>query len=250
MRQWPEWKLAALWWLMLPLAMVSWPLGLLARRRALRLPEAGGQQEGIVSGRGTLSRLLVVGESPVAGVGVENFHQSIGACVARQLGAGRRASVYWRAMGWNGIRIWELLDRLEAEALPPADQVLVILGVNDTTGLTRRSAWRTGLFRLASLLVAKTGGQIYLASVPPLQHFSAVPQPLRWWLGLRACLLDRDMVNCAPGAYCYLPVDVPIQPALLAPDGYHPSALGCEVWAGRLAAQMVGLSPGPTIPSN
>jgi len=249
LRHWSQIRLAVLWWATLPVIMLFLPLGILARRNSLRLPAAAGRPEGIEGRGAAFGRLLVVGESPVSGVGVDDYQQSIGACVARKLSSRWEATIHWQAMGWNGIQIAELVSRLRAEDLPAADLVLVVLGVNDTTGLTRRSTWRAELQRLVRLLARRTGGQVVLASVPPLQDFTAIPQPLRWWLGLRACLLDRDIAKGAAGAsHLHASVKVPVQPQMLASDGFHPSALGCQVWAGQLVDQLPCISPGPATP--
>src|SRR5690606_20741756 len=213
--------------ILLPLLL---PQALHTRRHALRLPAAGGAQCGEV-GIGESLHLLVLGESTVAGVGVETQSEGLAAQLAIALAAQGRA-VAWRAVGENGITAVQAAERLLPASLDaPADLVLLVFGVNDCTHFSSRSAWREGLRRLAERWQAK-GAQVAFSAVPPLAHFHALPWLLRQLLGWRATLLDRDLRALAAelGAqHCAL--DLPFAAQYLARDGYHPSALGYRVWA-------------------
>ena len=67
------------------------------KRNALRLPEAAGPREGGVGAGGPLLRLLVVGDSSAAGVGVADQAQALALPLARCLanGLGRRSHGNW-----------------------------------------------------------------------------------------------------------------------------------------------------------
>lgn len=229
-----------LWWMLalilLPLLL---PQALHTRRHALRLPPAAGPQCGEV-GVGESLHVLVLGESTVAGVGVETQSEGLAAQLAIALAAQGRA-VAWRAVGENGITAIQAAERLLPASLDaPADLVLLVFGVNDCTHFSSRSVWREGLRRLAESWQAK-GAQVAFAAVPPLAHFHALPWMLRQLLGWRATLLDHDLRALAAelGApHCAL--DLPFAAQYLARDGYHPSALGYRLWAEGLAARFSG----------
>lgn len=225
-----------LWWMLalilLPLLV---PLAWHTRRHALRLPPAAGPQSGEV-GDGQVLRLLLLGESTVAGVGVERQSEGLAAQLARALAA-QGGAVAWRALGENGITAAQAAERLLPASLEaPADLVLLVFGVNDCTHFSSRRVWREGLRRLTEDWQAR-GAQVIFSAVPPLAHFHALPWLLRRLLGWRAALLDRDLRALAAelGArHCAL--NMPFTAQYLASDGYHPSALGYRAWAEGLAS--------------
>ena len=89
------------------------------------------------------------------------------------------------------------------------------------------------------------GARVAFTSVPPLQHFAALPWLLRQVLGLRGALLDwhlRRLAHQLGALHCA--VELEFAREYLAIDGYHPSALGYSVWAQGLAQQLTPLLRG------
>jgi lysophospholipase L1-like esterase len=235
----------ALWWLAtLPLLPLALPLALHTRRTALRLPVAEGEPCGIAAAHfpGQPLRLLLIGESTVAGVGVSHFEQSLASCLAAALAERLRRPVRWRACGENGITASQAHERLLPLALAePADLALLVFGVNDTTHLTPSERWQQALAGMADAL-GERGCRVVFSGVPPLQHFTALPWLLRQLMGWRASLLDAELQGLAQrlGAlHCRL--DLPFEAHYLAEDGYHPSALGYRQWANGLAERLTPL---------
>ena len=236
------------WWLTVVLLLpVLVPLALHTRNRALRLPAAGGAQSGLAGAdwAGEPLRLLVLGESTVAGVGVEFQQHGLAGQLAQALANRQQRSVAWRACGENGITAAQAWERLvPTVAGEPADLVLLVFGVNDTTGLSSLRRWQGALRSLAAHFSA-SGARVAFSAVAPIQHFSALPWLLRSILGVRAAMLDTALRQVAAGAgaeYCSLQLSFAAE--YLARDGYHPSREGYRVWAAGLAE---ALTP-PSIP--
>ncbi|WP_277372691.1 SGNH/GDSL hydrolase family protein [Pseudomonas sp. AA-38] len=232
----------ALWWLAaVPLLPLALPLALHTRRTALRLPVAQGEPNGVAAAHlpGEPLRLLLVGESTVAGVGVTHFEQSLAACLAAALAEHLGRPVRWRACGENGITAAQAHERLLPQALSePADLALLVFGVNDTTHLTPSKVWMQALAGMARALGGQ-GCRVAFSAVPPLQHFSALPWLLQQLMGWRARMLDQELQRVARdlGAlHCAL--DLPFEARYLAEDGYHPSALGYQCWGEGLALRV------------
>ena len=233
---------AGLWWGLalasLPLAL---PLALHTRRTALRLPPAAGAQSGL-AGTGLVGaplRLLLIGESTVAGVGVEAQEAALAGQLAQALATRLQRPVAWRACGENGITAFDACERLLPLALSePADLVLLVFGVNDTTHLSSLARWEDSLRALSRALSAR-GERVVFTGVPPIQHFSALPWLLRRLLGLRAALLDAELrrISAQEGAQ-YARLELEFAEEYLARDGYHPSALGYRVWGEGLAERL------------
>lgn len=231
------------WWLgLLALAPLALPLTLYTRRTALRLPPAGGELCGVAGEHlpGPPLRLLVLGESTAVGVGVERLQDALVGQLAAALAQRSGRPVTWRVCGENGITAVQAQARLLPQALEqPVDLALLVFGVNDSTHLTSLARWQAALAGMATALQAH-GAQVAFSSVPPLQHFSALPWLLRRLLGWRAGLLDARLRQLAGrlGAGHHA-IELEFAAAYLARDGYHPSALGYRVWAEGLALSLL-----------
>ncbi|MFZ6741670.1 SGNH/GDSL hydrolase family protein [Undibacterium sp. JH2W] len=221
------------------------------RTRAVtpRLPEASDLAYGVcVSASAPVDKLRVlgIGESPVAGVGVANYEEAITAQLANALAGKLYATVEWQALGQNGARLSWARQALAAfrqtlaQASPAWDVILLAFGVNDTTSFCSARSYRAELQSLLDELQTMLGpaGFVILAGVPPMQVFPALPSPLRQILGMKARVLDqinRDMA-ASRQQVLHLPFTAKLQDARqMAEDGYHPSALGVSIWAQELA---------------
>jgi len=223
---------------LLPLLILQ---GRHTRRVTPRLPEAAGPSSGIVgvANRGTAFSLLTLGESPVAGVGVAAHDEAITGQLAYALSDALQCPVSWRAHGKNGVTAGDALEQV-VPLIPevPVDLALVAFGVNDTSTFRSVRRWRSDLMRLLAALDARCAPtQILLSGVPPVADFPALPQPLRWVLGLKAQALDlaaREVAAEMPHVL-YVPLALNTQDrSMMASDGYHPSATGCTAWAQLL----------------
>ncbi|AXS84802.1 MULTISPECIES: SGNH/GDSL hydrolase family protein [Marinobacter] len=223
-----------------------------ARRNTPRLPEAGGSPSGQY-GKGTPGkRILVIGESTAAGVGVETHDEGLASQLAHRLHERSGETIAWHTFGINGIRLSALIHAVEdADAeLPEADVVLLSMGVNDTTGFTPRYRFRNQLRALRKLLASRYPGPLQLLSVPPMHLFTALPAPLRYVIGWRARQLDslyRQLARQYPEDFVYRSYPTISDPELLARDGYHPGPRGYQFIAEALAAQASEADPAPRL---
>jgi lysophospholipase L1-like esterase len=233
------------WWAVaLPLLPLALPMAVHTRRTALRLAPAAGPERGVAGAEfdGEPLRLLLIGESTVAGVGASCLDFALAGQLAGALASRLGRPVAWRACGENGITAGEALERL----LPlvkdePADLVLLVFGVNDTTHFSSSQRWQASLVGLARHFAGR-GARVAFSGVPPLEHFSALPWLLRRLLGWRARLLDRQLHELArnEGWDCHA-TRLDMRPEFLALDGYHPSTLGYRVWGEALAERFAAV---------
>jgi lysophospholipase L1-like esterase len=227
-------------WTLMPLLL---PQGMQVRQRARRFAPAAGPTEG-VQGEGPPLRLLAVGDSIVAGVGIPTLEQALTGQLARALAQRCARRVHWRAAGRNGACAETLLRRL-LPALPegPCDLILLSVGVNDVTQLRRSARWRSDL---ACLLQALRGrhpqAPILALGLPPLQAFPLLPAPLRQVLGWRARWFDRLMREAAAGqaGVRHMALHSPPRPEDFSPDGFHPGIAACRKLGDALAAAAAG----------
>ncbi|WP_151632297.1 SGNH/GDSL hydrolase family protein [Noviherbaspirillum aerium] len=237
---------------MLPCLIVQ---GRRTRRIALRLPEAGGPAEGLAGADfgGAAVSILSLGESTVAGVGVSRHEEAIGGRLAASLARELRRPVSWRACGRNGATVSDALDQL-VPCIPErhVDLVLLAFGVNDTTAFRSVSRWKRDMSALLAEVARRCSPHcILLSGVPPMSALPVLPQPLRYVMGLKARSLDAALRRLAAASDTILHVPLALDmhdPALLACDGYHPSAAGYRAWADLLAAAGIARLLPPKVP--
>lgn len=220
------------------LGLLAWPLLFWQARRARsntpRLPEAPGIRRGAAGRHGPRRRIRFLGDSPIAGVGVRRYADSLPARLVHGLAERGRCRLAWSVQAATGARLRDHVPPPHEAASPPETLVLSF-GVNDVTGMTSVRAWRR---QLQGLLDARVGGMLVVLGVPPMAAFSALPWPLNRWLGWRARMLDASTAELLSERTDALFVPVPPirDPRLLAADGFHPSALGAERWAEAILA--------------
>jgi lysophospholipase L1-like esterase len=205
------------------------------RRNIVRLEEPTGVRSGC-AGAGAPLRLLIAGDSAAAGVGAPTQEEAL----SGQLVAALRPTcmVYWKLVAQTGHTVHDLIGQLRALAPERFDVAIVSIGVNDTTSRTGSTKWIERQATLVELLKVKFGvAHILLSSLPPMQVFPALPQPLRWYLGMRAGQLNSMLRAIAQADACceFLPIDFPFEPEYVAADGFHPAAPAYSAWAAAAA---------------
>ncbi len=210
------------------------------KKTAQRLPEADGPRHGEAPGPEPGLRLLAIGESPLAGVGLGHQSQTLTALLAGLLADQLDQSVSWQTAARGGVTAercrHELIPQLESG---PADLIIICLGVNDSTRLRSPGRWTRDLTDLIADLRQRHGQTpIILTGVPDMQQFPLLPEPLAVILGLRSRLLDQAATNLAANLedvhHAALPLDAE-STALFCEDGFHPNSEGHEQWAEQLA---------------
>lgn len=213
--------------------------GAYTRRVTPKLPEAEGDREG-VAGDGEGLRLLILGDSAAAGVGASTQAEALSGQLVRRLA--REFRVYWTLWARSGLDSQALLDLLEQHPPQPFDAVLLSIGVNDVTSMLTADQWIARQQRLMEVLSRKfETRQIVLSPLPPMHLFPALPQPLRWYLGIRAARFNRQLAKLADGmAHCTL-LTTRLAPVAgsMAPDGFHPGPAIYSAWADDAANAVV-----------
>ena len=119
-------------------------------------------------------RVLVVGDSAAAGVGVATQRDALSGQLASALAATHRVS--WKLLARTGLTTQELVDWLAAEPAEPFDVAVTSLGVNDVTDGVPPGRWQAQQAELVRLLAARFRvGHAILSAVPPMERFPALP---------------------------------------------------------------------------
>ncbi|WP_372864461.1 SGNH/GDSL hydrolase family protein [Spongiibacter sp.] len=220
------------------LAPVFYVQGRYVKRVTPVLAEPAGARAGQV-GCGPELSLLIVGDSAAAGVGVEHQYAALSGQVLGPLSSTRAVS--WQLMAKSGDASAQLLASLRQSPARHFDAVLVSIGVNDVTGLTREARWASNLQAIIDTLQSRFGARvIYFSGLPPMQYFPALPQPLRWWLGWRAQRLNIRL-QAVVGGYegCeYVELAALLDGGDIAADGFHPGGEAYRRWGEQVAARI------------
>lgn len=217
--------------LLAPVLLVQ---GLHVRRSIVRLPEPEGKRQGCL-GQGPALRLMILGDSAAAGVGAEHQLDALSGQLAKHLS--QRFTLNWKLVARTGETTSSIHALLDDEAAQPVDVIVISLGVNDVTSGKSSSTFIRQTKMLIDRLEANySPTQIIFTGLPPMGHFPALPNPLRWYLGRQSQRFDRALQETiAAMGYDYLPLDMAPDPHLIAKDGFHPGPPVYELWAKELA---------------
>ncbi len=203
--------------------------------RAERLPEADGPRGG-VAGQGRELRLLILGDSSAAGVGVATQDEALAGRLVAALSG--RFRVAWRVEAASGATVRDALARLEVLAGQRFDVAVIALGVNDTKNGVRRRQWVARYAALIERLQARHGAALVCASgLPPMHRMPILPEPLRAVLGARARDFDLLLQQLAArSGAVHVPLEFDLDERHVASDGFHPGPEIYAHWARALAA--------------
>ncbi len=229
-----------LYWLRtLALAPLLLAQGMRVRRRALILPEPPGNRAG-QTGNGPELSLLIAGDSAAAGVGARHQNEALLGQTLASLCP--HFSVRWRLEAVSGATTGATLKRLQG--IEPARFCVAItsLGVNDVTSGAGLGSWLKQQVALRELLRERHHARLIVVSgLPPVHLFPALPQPLRWHLGLRARQFDRALraaVAAEPDCV-FISLDVSGSTDDMARDGFHPGPEIYRRWGSASAERIL-----------
>ncbi len=211
-------------------------------RKIPRLLEASGPNRGLADAAdsgGVPLRLLVIGDSNVAGAGAPTHSEALTGQLAVRLSARRHRPVAWEADGANGAT----MERIRHEVLGliqehDPDIVVLVAGANDAMTGRSPAHWGSDLRAvLGAFVVDGRHREIVVAGVPPFRYFPALPTPLSQFLERRARRLDAVTAGvCAELRLDFVSFADDPAPgeAFFATDRFHPSVAGYGYWAAHL----------------
>jgi lysophospholipase L1-like esterase len=237
----------------LPLAFV----GLLvaevafATRREYLPDDPGYVVEGLATPTGPTTgpplRMVMLGDSTVAGLGSPTAAESLALLTAQRVADATGRQVDVRGVGVSGARTLDVRDEQLANVdAGSADVVVIVVGSNDVTHLT--PPWEFGE-QTRSMLDAARAKQapVILGGIPLFGGATALAQPLRWVVDRNASILrgvQRRAATNTPGVAF---VDIAVLasprfegvPGAMSDDGFHPGPPGYGFWADALAPAVV-----------
>jgi lysophospholipase L1-like esterase len=212
--------------------------GLIVRRTTPILPEPPGPRTGS-GGTGPPLRLLILGDSAAAGVGAATQADALAGQVVGRLE--HSFTLEWQVIAKTGATTAGTIAHMRNRPPQPFDLVVTSLGVNDVTAQMSPQVWVNRQAELIALLRERFGAQrILLTALPPMKHFPALPQPLRWYLGTRAEQFTNLLEQWAAGQPdCeVVRVAYSVTPDAIAADGFHPGPAFYAEWGAEVTRRI------------
>ncbi len=218
----------------LPIAPLLYLQGQVTRWKVGLLPEATGIDGSCGNGAET-ARMLVIGESTVAGLGARTHELGLAGQFAKRLSELEKQPISWTVIGRNGVTARRTIDEL-IPLMPDGtfDYILVGLGGNDVMKLSSPKKWRVDMTELLGILRARNpGAVIFLSNCPMIKYSTAIPQPIKgilWELSRMHDANIRQLTATMDRVFYYpQPADVKLDGFFA--DGIHPSEQGYSDWA-------------------
>ena len=244
----------------LPLLPLCYWQGKQIRRSVPRLPEAG-EPSGTAPSKGEtgkLFRLLTLGESTIAGVGVATHREGFTGALAETLATKLNRPVAWRVYAKSGYTARQVREKILPTITEQEAELIVIgLGGNDAFTLNRPNRWRDHVAVLIDDLQTRfPDTPILFCNMPPIKEFPAFTRAIKWTIGNLVELLGDELdsltqamprVHYATERISLATWDLSsdIDPADYFSDGIHPSGLTYRTWGhemGTLAVQQFDLT--------
>ena len=217
-------------------------------------------------GEGRRLRLVVLGDSTTAGVGVGRAEDALPYRLAQHIADRERRPVHVVSYGWAGARIADLpatqlpraLEPLRhgetAPFLPGADIVALVIGSNDATHHTKPNRYRADLRRaLETVREAAPQARVVLAGIPAFRGALRAIEPLISLADLYARPLRRiSRTEAARAGVAYADLARHVPPRIdrttefLSSDQFHPSAVGYAIWSDVIFEALID---GPVTPA-
>ncbi|MCY4179782.1 MAG: SGNH/GDSL hydrolase family protein [Litoreibacter sp.] len=212
------------------------------RRTALQLPEPTGPRAG-VEGKGPVLRLLLLGDSSAAGVGVDHQQQALSGQLSLHLAP--HVTLDWVFDAKTGRTSRQMFKRLVKIPASQYDVAVTALGVNDITKRASRENWLEDTELMWDLLRSKFGVRhIYASGIPRIADFPLLPPVLRWILSRQGLRYDAGLeeLSAKRPDVTHMPSDMELH-GLMSSDGFHPGPEVYAHWAKGVAAQILSDLP-------
>jgi lysophospholipase L1-like esterase len=236
----------------IPLLPLMYYQGKEIRASVKPLGEATGN-EGLVkieSNDDRALKLLCIGESTIAGVGVKTHEEGFSGTLAKSLAQKTGKSIDWKVYaksGYTAKRIKEkMLKHIEEKN---ADLIVVGLGANDTFTLNTPSQWRKDITALINQLkVQFPNTPIVFCNMPPIKDFPAFTPLIKFTIGNLVELLGAELADLVKDESHIYFINQKLELAEwidklggnlsskdFFSDGVHPSKLTYQTWAEEVA---------------
>lgn len=239
----------------IPLLPLMYIQGKKIRKSIPKLPEATGNEGFEDSGSNKTLRLITIGESTIAGVGVETQEEGFSGTLAKELSDKLEMNIDWKVFARGGYTA-RRITRKTLKHIPDnsADLIVIGLGGNDAFTLNTPRKWVVHIQELLDALNEKFGEHIPISfiNMPPIKGFPAFTNTIKFVVGNLVEILGEELekiVQNKPNVFynsrvitledwvTRLKIEANFEDFFS--DGVHPSKLTYQVWAKDFANYLI-----------
>ena len=226
-------------------SLITFPIyaiqGTWVRDRALRLSPAAGPRSGQFGEGEPDYRILTVGDSSAAAVGIDHTSGSMCYQLSSKLHQKTGEAVSWHISGHNSAVCAEVRD-LVVPNLPYDDytHIFIMIGTNDMKNFHSVRRFKKGFGGLLYALRARfPEAKIYWHQAIDMEAVPKLPRPLSIFMNWR-----RELINAMGAQLCIERGAVAVPPMQgvteegFCEDGFHANEFGYEAWAEHYLAHL------------
>ena len=218
--------------------------GLGVRKKSIRMAPPSQKPVVELKGKGKPINILFIGDSSVAGVGVDDFEECVAGRLPALLKKQTSRPIHQRTAGNNSATAGQLRDIVLPHLAPvDYDYVLLSIGVNDAKNFHTSSRFKKEFGGLLYALHARyPNATIIWQNLLDMEGIPVLPSPLKKILGIRSRLLkEKGKQLCFERSALAPETEWQPLPQNFSRDGFHASSEGYRVWAEELAEYIAEL---------
>lgn len=235
----------------IPLLPLVYFQGKNIKKNVPKLPEAK-EPKGFVNGHfNETLNILSIGESTIAGVGVDYHKNGFTGALANTLSKELERNINWRVYARSGYTVKQVSKKIIPKIEENSTDIIVIgMGGNDAFTLNSPKKWVSDINNLINLLQTKyPNTPIFFTNMPPIKEFPAFTKSIKFVIGNLVEILGKELNNViinkknvyyndeivtlkAWSKRHSLPSD---NSKIYFSDGVHPSKLTYHVWGEEMA---------------
>ena len=233
----------------LPFAPIMYFQGKRIRRTIPKLPEAVGT-EGFEGQSSRQINLITLGESTIAGVGVDEHKNGFTGALAKTLSQHSKFQVNWKVFAKSGYTAKQVAQELIPKIKNFQPDIIVIgLGANDAFKFHSPKKWRAGMTAVLTALNNRfPNAKIICNNMPPINEFPAFTPLMKKVIGNHIDLLGNELNKIVKNYNNVSFInekmtfdnwinkfDLKLSRNDFFSDGVHPSKLTYQTWGREVA---------------
>lgn len=178
-----------------PLLPILYFQGKKIRKNVPNLPEAKNPKGYLKTASEETLKMLVIGESTIAGVGVDFHENGFTGALAKEISQKTNQSILWKVYAKSGYTAKMVRKRLIPTIEDStADLIVIGLGGNDAFKLNSPDVWMFQINFLIKTLKRKfPKTPIYFTNMPPIKEFPAFTKTIKFVIGNLIEILGRRL---------------------------------------------------------
>ncbi|KGL64260.1 SGNH/GDSL hydrolase family protein [Polaribacter sp. Hel1_85] len=221
------------------------------RKKVPKLPEAK-KPKGFVNGNFNKTlNILSIGESTIAGVGVDDHKNGFTGALATTLSKKLKSNINWKVYAKSGYTVKQLTKKIIPNIEEfTTDIIIVGIGGNDAFTLNSPKKWTLDIDKLTQLLQNKyPNTPIFFTNMPPIKEFPAFTKSIKFVIGNLVEIFGKELYHFTRNKKNLFYYDEIItlkewskkhtldfsNSNIFFSDGVHPSKLTYKIWGEEMA---------------